>query len=142
MKGKFFIDTNIIIYSFDNNNTLKMEKARKIISEALSSSNGIISFQVIQEFINIATGKFKKKLSLSDTREYLTEVLLPICEIFPGNEFYMNALEIKERTGYSFYDSMIIQAALESRCNILYSEDLQDGFKLFELMIRNPFKEI
>ena len=139
MNDRFFLDTNVIVYSFDNHSKAKRDKARDLIAEALSSGNGIISFQVVQEFLNIATSKFKKPLTIKDTREYMEEILLPLCTIFPGNDFYLNSLEIEERTGYSFYDSMIVQAALEGECRILYSEDMQDGFKLFDLTIQNPF---
>jgi predicted nucleic acid-binding protein len=140
MNGKFFLDTNILVYSFDTVNPMKRDRARDLIAEALSSGNGIISFQVVQEFLNVATAKFETPLSLADAREYLEEILLPLCEIFPGNDFYLNILEIKERTGYSLYDSMILQAALDGQCRMLYSEDLQDGFKFFDLTVRNPFK--
>ncbi len=139
MNGKFFLDTNVIIYSFDNSNPAKRDTARDLIAEALSSGNGIISFQVVQEFLNVATAKFIKPLTLPDAREYLEEILLPLCEIFPSNDFYLNSLEIKERTQYSLYDSMVVQAALEGECRTLYSEDMQDGFKLYGLTIKNPF---
>lgn len=139
MNGKFFLDTNVIVYSFDNSNPVKRDTARDLIADALSSGNGIISFQVVQEFLNVATAKFTKPLSLPDAREYLEEILLPLCEIFPGNDFYLNSLEIKERTQYSLYDSMVVQAALEGECRTLYSEDMQDGFKLYGLTIKNPF---
>ena len=140
MKDKYFIDTNIIVYSFDNDSPVKRDTARDIIALALSSGNGIISFQVIQEFINVAARKFKKPLLIPDLFEFLEQVLLPLCAIFPGNDFYRNSVEIMERTRYSFYDSMIIQAALEGGCTILYSEDLQHGFKLFDVTVKNPFK--
>jgi predicted nucleic acid-binding protein len=139
MSGKFFIDTNIIVYSFDRDSPGKREKARSIVEEAVTTGNGVVSFQVVQEFLNVATRKFKKALQLDDARQFLEEILLPLCDLFPNNAFYRNALDIKERTGYSFYDAMILQAALEAQCRVLYSEDLQDGFKLFDLTIINPF---
>jgi len=139
MSVKYFLDTNIFIYSFDKTNPHKQEIARGLIADALASGEGVISFQVIQEFSNVALGKFKKTLSTADTREYLEQILLPLNEKYPGNDFYLNSIEIKERTGYSFYDSMIIQAALDCDCRTLYSEDMQDGFKLYDLTIRNPF---
>jgi predicted nucleic acid-binding protein len=140
MNDKFFLDTNIFVYSFDNETPKKRDKARTLIEEALSSQKGIISFQVVQVFLNVATARFKNPLSMPDAQEYLEEILLPLCEIFPSNDFYGNALEIRERTHYSFYDSMILQAAREGECRTLYSEDLKDGFKFFDLTIRNPFK--
>lgn len=140
MSGKYFLDTNIIVYSFDSSQPGKMEKAQELIADSLSSHKGIISFQVIQEFLNVATGKFKKSLTIVDSQKYVDEVLLPLCDVFPGNDFYKDSLEIKDRTGYSFYDCMIIQAALQANCRILYSEDMQDGFKFFDMTIQNPFR--
>jgi predicted nucleic acid-binding protein len=139
MNDKYFLDTNIIVYSFDNTSPAKRDTARKLISQALSSDNGCISFQVIQEFLNVATRKFVVPLPIAHARQYLEEVLQPLCEAFPGNDFYLRSLVIKERTGFSFYDSMIVEAALENDCRTLYTEDMQDGFKLFDLTIRNPF---
>jgi len=57
-----------------------------------------------------------------------------------GLRHYRSALEIQERTSYSLYDSMILQAALDARCRVLYSEDMQDGFKFFDLTVKNPFR--
>ncbi len=140
MSVRFFLDTNIFIYSFDSSAPKKQQKSQQLISDALSSNNGIISFQVVQEFINVSTKKFKTPFSFKDCREYLEEILLPLCCLFPGNEFYLHTLDIKERTRFSFYDSMIICAALESECRTLYSEDFKHGFKFFDLTIINPFK--
>ena len=100
----------------------------------------MVSFQVVQEFCNVALQKFKKPLSAADMREFLECILMPLCAVFPSGGFYSEALDVRERTGYSFYDSMIIQAALEADCGTLFSEDMQDGFKLFSLTIKNPFK--
>ena len=63
MKDRFFLDTNIIVYSFDSNAVEKQKKARELIAESLSSGNGIISVQVVQEFLNVATKKFKTFLT-------------------------------------------------------------------------------
>lgn len=139
MRGKFFLDTNIFVYSFDSESPAKQTKAMEIINEALSGNKGAISFQVIQEFLNVSAGKFKKPLSRQEAGLYLKEVLLPLCEIYPSSEFYMNVLELKERTGYSFYDAMIVEAAFSGGCNTLFSEDFQHGHKINGLTIKNPF---
>lgn len=139
MSGKFFLDTNIIIYSFDHSAPAKRQKARALIAEAMDSGNGVISFQVVQEFLNVALKKFSVPLSIHDARNYLTHILLPLCAVFPDSSFYSQTLDIKEKSDYSLYDCMIIQAAIESECKILYSEDLQNGHKISGLTIRNPF---
>ena len=137
MKGKFFIDTNIIIYAFS------LESEKKSVSTQLIKQahkrNGCLSFQVIQEFLNIATSKFKIPLKNEDIQKYLTEILFPICEVFPTEELYKSAIDIRERWKFSFYDSLIIAAAIKSNCKILYSEDLQNNQKIYDLTIINPY---
>lgn len=139
MNDKFFLDTNIIVYSFDTANPEKQQKAQTLIAHALSTHQGCISSQVIQEFINVVTRKFKTPLSINDCQIYLTKVLEPLCETFTSIELYHQALEIVNRWQYSFYDALIITAALNSGCAKLYSEDLQHGQVIQNLKINNPF---
>ena len=141
MKDKSFIDTNIFIYSFDNTTPEKQFISKQIIDKGLSNSNSIISYQVVQEFINVATKKFKTPLSIPDCHKYLSVILEPLCEIFSSIDLYYQALEIMERWKYSFYDSLIISAAIKGNCSILYSEDLQSNQKIYDLTIVNPFNK-
>jgi len=140
MKGKYFIDTNIFIYTFDPSSPQKQALARKLVAKALEDSQGVISFQVIQEFLNVATRKFKIPLESRDCTLYLRSVLAPLCEVYPSIEFYREALDIQERWRFSFYDSMIVAAAIEAGCDILFSEDLQHGMAIRNLTIENPFR--
>ena len=141
MNVKFFLDTNIIVYSFDPNAPNKRDAARQLIRSALMQQNGCISYQVIQEFFNIANSKFLTPLSPQDCKIYLNDVLSPLCEIFPSIEFYSQALQIVDQWKYSLYDSLIITAALQANCTILYTEDLQHGDVINYLTITNPFLE-
>ncbi len=142
MSDKFFIDTNVFIYSFDKSSPQKQQRAKEIIREALQNFAGCISFQVIQEFLNVATQKFQTPLKKQDCRKYISNVLEPLCEVFASIELYHTALEIQEGWQYSFYDSLIIAAALRANCRILYSEDLQHDQRIRELVIKNPFHAI
>lgn len=139
MKGKFFLDTNIIIYSFDNTELKKKKNAQALINEAIESNNGMVSFQVVQEFLNVATRKFKIPLKIMDAKTFLEQILIPLCEIYPSSDLYYFALDIQENTGYAFYDSLIIASAVKAGCSILYSEDLHDGHRFGGLTIKNPF---
>lgn len=139
MNIRCFIDTNVFVYSFDANSALKRKKAQEIIQSALSDHQGIISYQVVQEFMNVATRKFLKPLSLRDCELYLDEVLAPLCEVYASVELYKRALDVAEGTGYSFYDSLIVASAIEGHCRILYSEDLQEEQNVQGVTIRNPF---
>jgi len=110
-----------------------------LIRGALYNDNGCISYQVIQEFLNVATQKFDTPLTKNDCKNYITKVLEPLCEVFSSIDLYNDALEIKDGWRYSFYDSLIISAALKANCQILYSEDLQHEQRVKDLVIRNPF---
>lgn len=140
MKDNFFLDTNIFIYSFDKTSPEKKNSAQDLIKQALKDGNGFISYQVIQEFINVALLKFKIPFTPDDCKIYLEQVLTPLCKLYPDSDFYLYALTIKEITKYSFYDSLIIAAAKKCKCTVLYSEDMQDGFQYEDLIIKNPFK--
>ncbi|MBN2199478.1 MAG: PIN domain-containing protein [Candidatus Aminicenantes bacterium] len=141
MSGRYFLDTNILVYSFDSKSPKKRERASALIAEALTGSRGIISFQVLQEFIHLALRKFAKPLTLADVQEYLADVLDPLCGVYPGLELYQRALDITGRWKYPFFDSLIIVAALQAGCSTLYSEDLQHGQTIDRLRIVNPFLE-
>ncbi len=140
MSAKYFIDTNIFVYSFDNRQAEKKQRAQVLIQQALETGSGIISTQVIQEFLNVATQKFATPLTIEDGRTYLRLVLNPLCQIYPNLLLYENCLDIQAETKYSFYDFLILSAAIQGGCDILYSEDLQDGQQVREVKITNPFR--
>ena len=139
MNVKYFIDTNIIIYCFDDRQPEKKVRSLALISDALQKGQGIISWQVIQEFLNVATRKFQTPLKPADAEIYLQKVLYPLCAVFPDLNVYQTALEIQGKTGYSFYDSLILAGALRESCNILYSEDMHNGIEVNGLRVINPF---
>lgn len=139
MKDKYFIDLNIFIYAFDRKDGKKNKIANSIIKSAITENKGCISYQVIQEFINVSTKKFEVPLCIIDCKKYLDNVLSPLCEVFTNIELYHRALEYMDRWQYSFYDSLIIAAAIQADCKILYTEDLQHEQKIQSLTIINPF---
>ena len=141
MSDRIFLDTNIIVYSFFPGSGFKNEISKKLIKSAFDQNIGCISFQVIQEFLNVATTKFKTTLTKLECDRILIELLDPMCSIYPSLDLYLSAIEIKERLKYSFYDSLIISSALDAHCSILYSEDLQHNQKIEGLTIISPYIE-
>lgn len=139
ISGSFFLDTNIFAYSFDSSVPEKQQVAQRLISDALRTQRGVISTQVVQEFLNLALRKFATPLTISESIEYLQTVLLPLCQHFPTIGFYERALWVRNETSYSFYDSLIVAAAIDTDCSILFSEDLQGGRNVRRLTIINPF---
>jgi len=137
--GDFFLDTNVVAYAFDPKELNKREKAT-VLMEKAESGRGCISFQVVQEFINVAQMKFRPVLPAEEIRQVIRDILIPICRIHPGTAFYLDALDTQQLTRFSWYDSLILQAAVDARCDTLYSEDFQDGFQYRGVTIVNPFK--
>jgi predicted nucleic acid-binding protein len=139
MNAKYFLDTNIFVYSFDLSEPIKNAVARDLIQNSLREQIGCISSQVIQEFLNVSSKKFDPPLTPEDSLKYLNTVLTPLCEIYTSIDLYRKTIETFQQWKYSFYDSMITSAAIQTNCSILYSEDLQHGRKIQFLTIVNPF---
>ena len=91
---KFFLDTNIFVYTFDDTAPEKQKTANELIQLAAASGNGRISGQVIQEFLFVASRRFATPLPLSEAQKYLTDVLEPLCHCFPSMSLYKDALAI------------------------------------------------
>lgn len=140
MSAKYFIDTNVIVYSFDDHQLAKKARSLLLIQEALEKGTGAISAQVIQEFLNVATQKFSVPMRPGDSQAYLRTVLNPLCQVYPSLALFETCLDIQAETRYGFYDSLIIAAAIQSGCGILYSEDLQDGQVIRGVKIVNPYR--
>jgi predicted nucleic acid-binding protein len=139
MSAKYFIDTNIFVYCFDPSQPEKQSRAMELVGEALLSGDGNISWQVVQEFINVATRKFPQPFSPEDVLQYLAQVLHPLCRVFPDLEIYQSAVDISVMTHFSFYDALILAGAVRAGCEILYTEDLQTGQVIEGVKIQNPF---
>lgn len=139
MSGRFFLDTNIFVYTFDGRAPAKAKKAAQLVRRAAETGEGIISYQVVQEFFNVAFRRFAQPMSVADAEQYLITVLRPLLAVHSSPAIYFEALRIGEKHRTSWYDSLIVAAALESQCEKLYSEDFQHGQKIEGLRIENPF---
>jgi predicted nucleic acid-binding protein len=140
MNGEF-IDTNVFVYLFDETNDRKRTIADRIVKTALETRTARISHQVVQETLNVVTRKLPSPMTAENAQRFLVQVLAPLWQIMPNIALYRRGLDVQARYGFSFYDSLIIAAALESGCTRLYSEDLQHGQQIEGLIIENPFKE-
>ena len=137
--GRSFLDTNILVYAFDPKAKSKREYAQLRITRAVATGDAVISFQVVQEFLSLALRKFPRPMTQPEAQAYLSQVLMPLCEVFPDASLYSSALSIADETGWAFYDSLIVSAALAAECSVLLTEDLQHGRTIRGMQIRNPF---
>lgn len=136
-----FLDSNIFIYLFDETDERRREIARRLIRDGIESGDACISFQVVQESLSVLTGKLKKRATPDEARRFLSGVLVPLWRVMPSPALYARGLELQERYAFSFYDALIVAAAIEGGCTRLWSEDMQNGMKVDRLTIRNPFAE-
>lgn len=136
-----FLDSNIFVYTVDRAaSPAKRGIAQRIVATA-QRDGAVISFQVVQETLNVVTHKWASPLSPVDTEGLLAGVLLPLWRVQPTEALYRRGLDIRGRYRYSFYDSMIIASALTGGCDRLLTEDFQPGQRIEGLTIVNPFLE-
>ena len=139
MNDRFFLDTNIFVYSFDRGSPAKAKRALSLIKDAVTSGKGIVSYQVVQEFLNVALKRFEKPLTTSEAEQYLATVFRPLLSVYASQSLFLEALRLSGRYRLSWYDSLIVAAAVEGQCATLYSEDLQHGQRMGRIEIQNPF---
>ncbi len=140
MSVDHFIDINLFIYQLAAQDESKAAVANQIIRTGVETGNACISFQVMQECLNVVVRKAEIRLSTQQANHYLDVVLNPLLRVYPSVAFYKRGLDIQQRYQFSFYDSLIIAAALAAGCNTLFNEDRQHGQQIEGLTIENPFK--
>lgn len=131
----FFLDTNVLVYSFSETDIAKREAAR-----ALTEADGAwISTQVLSEVVSVLTRRFRVPVQEAKHRVMSIAAGCEVVTVSPSIVF--DALRIMERFGYGFFDSQIIAAALVCGASVLYSEDLHHGQVVDgKLSIRSPFR--
>lgn len=135
-----FFDSNVFVYLFDETDATKHAVARGLVADALAQGTGIVSFQVVQEVLSVLTRKLKVIARAEDAESFMQQTLVPLWQVQPSPELYASALDIQQRQGFSFYDSLVVAAALQAGCGRLFSEDLQHGQRIGRLRVENPFR--
>jgi predicted nucleic acid-binding protein len=139
MSADSFLDTSLFIYQLEARNDRKSVIADAIIREGVATGNACISYQVVQECLNIILRKAEVPLDVSGARAYLDHVLTPLLQVSASAHLYHRGLDVQDRYHFGFYDSLIVAAALEAGCTRLLTEDLQDGQKIETVTVINPF---
>lgn len=130
--GKPFLDTNVIVYAFGANDP------RREAAQALLAQGAVTGVQVLNEFVAVARRKLRMDWNEVSAALSALGVLCPSpVPLTIGT--HETALEIAQRYGFGIFDALIVAAAMEARCDTLYSEDMQDGQVIEGVTIRNPF---
>jgi predicted nucleic acid-binding protein len=134
-----FVDTNILIYAEDRDAKEKHDIARSLVEELWDSRDGVLSVQVLQEFYVNVTKKLKKPLSASKARE-IVEEYLTWSVLDNTGQMLVEAIALQRKAQLSFWDALIVQAAIHAGCDKLYSEDMNAGQRFGPVLLVNPFR--
>jgi len=140
MSGRSFLDTNIFVYSFDPGAPAKSARASELIREGLRTHNGIVSYQIVQEFFNVAFRRFANPMTLADAEQYLTTTFRPLMTVTSSAALYVKAFRLSSAYSLSWYDSLVVAAAIEGGAERLYSEDFQHGQQFERVRVENPIR--
>lgn len=136
MKERSFFDSNILIYCDDSAFPEKQAVATQLLDDGWNSGNIVLSTQVLQEYFVAST----RKLGVSaETAQRKIELLAHLDIISIEHIDIVQAIDMHRLHGFSFWDSLIIRMAQKTNCSVLYSEDMQNGQKIGNVTIINPF---
>lgn len=139
MSDSAFVDTNVLVYAVDNSEPHKREIARRVLG---STAYGrlMVSAQILGEFYVTVTRKLRKPLPADQATAALDWLaMLPVLAI--DTSLVRSATEISRTEQLSYWDGLVVAAAVRSGCRLLLSEDLNDGQRFGPVRIENPFRE-
>jgi predicted nucleic acid-binding protein len=133
-----FVDANVLVYAYDSSAGAKQAVAAQLLTRLWDERRGCLSVQVLQEFFVIVTKKVRQPLVADDAAACIRD--LASWKIFaPAAEDVLAAIALHRQASISFWDAMAVEAAAQSDCDVLWTEDLSDGQVLRGVRIQNPF---
>jgi predicted nucleic acid-binding protein len=133
-----FVDSNILVYAFDSSAGARHAAASRLVERLWQSGTGCLSIQVMQEVFVTVTRKVAVPLSLDEAAERIRD--FAYWRIFsPTADDVLAAIELQKKAQLNFWDAMVVQAAAESACDVLWTEDLTDGQVIRGVRLRDPF---
>jgi predicted nucleic acid-binding protein len=137
MSDKYFVDTNILMYAHDSAAGVRHDRAKALIETLWRERSGVVSTQVLQEFVVNLRRKTARPVEAKKVRDIIKDYLSWRVIVNDG-ESILAALQVAERYRISFWDALVIQSAQVAGADILYSEDLSDGQLYGSVRVVNP----
>ena len=134
-----FLDTNVLVYAFDEGEAEKRAVALGLIREHLEEGEGMLSLQVLREFY-VSVRRLSRPLSVTEAQEAL-EIFAGFSPAAENWTIVVGAVSRSRELMLSFWDALILEAALRGGANTLLTEDLQHGQRIEGLTVVNPFLE-
>lgn len=139
MSERTFLDTNVLVYAFDDDENEKQVRAREILRDAGRDAGYVLSSQVLGEFYVVVTRKLARPLAPADAELAVRSLAeLPVTPV--DRHTVLAAVARSRAHSLSLWDALIVQSAIESSCGRLLTEDLQDGREFDGVRIENPFR--
>jgi predicted nucleic acid-binding protein len=133
-----FFDSNVLVYLFDDSHPTSQSKALARLRHAMKHERVVVSTQVLHEFVNVVTRKLKPGLTMDEARDRVAQ----FCQfdVVGSNSVSVQAAMILvQQHKISWWDALILEAALRSDADVLVSEDGQHGRRFGKLVVENPF---
>lgn len=139
--GPEFVDANVLVYAFDSSAKAKQTAARELIERLWASGTGCLSVQVLQEFFVTVTRTVAKPMPVEEAADRIRE--FSAWKVFaPSADDVLAAIAIHQQAEIPFWDAMIVRDAAEAQCDVLWTEDLNDGQSIRGVRIQNPFATV
>ena len=137
---KVFVDTNVLVYAYDRAAGSKHVRARELVEELWNAGRGTLSTQVLQEFYVNVRRKARPPVSPEDARTLVADYLAWDPVVNDGAAV-LEAVDAGHRHQVSFWDALVVVAAVKSGASVIYSEDLNHGQRYGSVQVLNPFFE-
>ncbi len=139
--SRSFFDTNVLLYMYDDDEPEKKAEAIEAFDRAVEDDGVVLSTQVLQEFYVNATRKLAMPLSPERAAARVRDFArLPLVRV--DEAMIIAAIERSRSMSFSFWDALVVEAALKAGAGRLLTEDLQHGQEIEGLLVENPFLEV
>jgi predicted nucleic acid-binding protein len=137
--SRSFFDTNVLLYLFDNSVPKKKVRAQEVFSAEVEAGRAVLSTQILQEFYVNVTRKLDEPLPVEVAEAQVRDFArLPLVRV--DEAMILAAIERSRSMSLSFWDSLVVEAALRAGAGRLLTEDLQHGERIGDLTVENPFR--
>jgi len=137
MNARSFFDTNILVYTDDAESPAKQRRALELVAEHRRAGTGVVSLQVLQEYFVTVTRKLNVDARVARRK---VELLAEFDVAAPGVADILAAIDLHRLHEFSFWDALILRAARQSGCSVLFSENFQHARIADGVRIVNPFQ--
>jgi predicted nucleic acid-binding protein len=137
MSVRSFFDTNVLVYADDKGAPVKQRRSLELVAEHRRARSGVVSLQVLQEYFVTVTRKLQVEARIARRK---VELLAEFDVAAPELADILAAIDLHRLHGFSFWDALIVRAAKQSGCSVLFSEDMQGAREIDGLHMVNPFR--